>query len=495
MYIVEGIVLYRNLPNPLLSFRSTQQFENGSIITVSLRSADVFFLVLSSSHIRERKLSIKSSDFELKPIPLQTPHGIISPAALDVFMSESKKYNIPLHQIISKKIIERHMSEISLWVETPFVSYDHEYKNITLLHGDILEEYEQSQIIICPSVLYLLTLHHKLLSLYDDEIEIINMYGGSNAHDKKTYEEFLHNQNTQRLIILTTSSFIPSIPTHLCIVRVIEPENIFHHDNDLKFSHIDLLLQTSSQPVVVYGLTADICISSNDTYIISSKEDKKTEYVSTAHAVIPKKVLGLLSKDIKAHKTIGIFSLQTSYSSAIFCTTCKKVARCSSCDAKVHKHKNGSKITYMCHAEKKVFIPWDACQYCSALSLIELGLGTGQLEEYLLAYFEQVKIFRLDAFKETEDKLSPKKVSTLIEDVSLSGGIILGSLKAFLSSAQTYDALYIFDYDRLVFSSGTLPMAKMLSLMFLKTSELYLISEDPTLAPTPEDLLQEALVI
>lgn len=501
MYIIEGIVLYRNLPNPLLSFRSSHAFAEGSVISVPLKQTDVYFVVLSCQSIIERKLTIKHVSFELKPLKQQKPFGVLEPALLKQLITFSQERDVPLHHLISTKILERFIPELSVWLPEAHDEIQHTYEPITKLHDDICES-EQSIMIICPSVLYLRTLQEQLIhKLEADHTILTTFYGGSTAAEQRATETFFndtHEQST-RMIILTTSTFIPFISQDPRLTALlIEPENLYHQDAEKNFSHAEFLLQTASAPVHCYGLTSNLehYISSIPHNIIERKDKKSETYISALEAALPKKMLGELSKDIKKKKTIGIFSLQTGFSSAIFCTTCKHVARCPSCDAKLHKHVYNKKITYTCHQENTSFEPWDACQYCGALSLIELGVGTEQLEEYLCEYFpESINIVRLDSFKASSESLSPKKITALTTDLQNTGGILIGSLKAFLSTALHFDSLYILEYDQLAYSQATtFNRATVLSLIFPKADHLTLISDDSSLAPTPVDVFKEALL-
>ncbi|HEY1041299.1 MAG TPA: hypothetical protein VGE63_01065 [Candidatus Paceibacterota bacterium] len=501
MYIIEALVLYRNLPNPLLSFRSTQKYEEGSVLVAPLKQNDVFVLVVSCQSIVERKLTIKHVSFELKPLKPQEPLGIITPYLLQTIVKFAEQAQTPLHTLISTKIFERFMTQLPKWLPSTNTPAIHEFHPINTLIQDILES-EYSLIIICPSVLYLRTLQEQLTdALESDHTLLTTFYGGSTAGEQRITEQFLSDTQAdgERTVILTTSSFIPFIYSDTRLTTIlIEPENIYHQDSEHNFSHAQFLLGTADISVHCYGLTKDLnkYISTIPYTIIERKDKQSTTYISALEAMLPKKMLGLLSKDLKQKKTIGIFSLQTGYSSAIFCTTCKKVARCPSCDAKLHKHVQNKKVTYRCHNENKDFDPWDICQYCGALSLIELGVGTEQLEEYLREYFPtKIPLFRLDAFKVSSESLSPKKITAMVSDIHSQGGILIGSLKAFLSTALHFDSLYILDYDQLAYSQATtFNRSTVLALIMIKADHLTLISDDAALAPTPTDILQEALL-
>jgi hypothetical protein len=352
---------------------------------------------------------------------------------------------------------------------------------------------------VCPSLLYLHTLAQQLEEYTDEPERIVRWYSQSLKKDRDALSEIFTNTSTHNYIVLTTSSYLPVIPKHFYDIVIIEPNNLFHSDQNIKISHAQKLIQTSSVPLTLFTITEDTrtYIQTVPAVCIPSRiADEHKNYLSIQPAtLLPSHIHARIVKAHKEKKTIGIFSLQTGFSGRIFCTSCKKSAQCMSCSKPIKKHitKDGEPI-FWCSHEKKNIPLFDMCQFCGGLTLIEIGLGTEQIEQALAHDIPHAPLLRIDSFM-SEQSITPKKIAGLMSATRDEHGIIIGSLKAFMSAYVPLDELIIFGFDHLSFNligdtSGPLILAHIIT----RAASITLVCDDPKTSVSLEDIIAEVLI-
>ncbi|MEM8492588.1 MAG: primosomal protein N' [Pseudomonadota bacterium] len=116
-----------------------------------------------------------------------------------------------------------------------------------------------------------------------------------------------------------------------------------------------------------------------------------------------------------------LFLNRRGYAPALQCHDCGWVAECEHCDARLTVHLRRRRL--LCHyCGLQQLVP-ERCSACGSAALLARGLGTEQLEEYLLQNFD-VPIHRLDS-----DVVTGTSISSKLDEVAQTHGasIIVGT--------------------------------------------------------------------
>ncbi len=91
---------------------------------------------------------------------------------------------------------------------------------------------------------------------------------------------------------------------------------------------------------------------------------------------------------------VMVFINRRGYAPVLMCETCTSIEDCSQCDAHMTVHANSGRLRcHHCGAERAIPLQ---CGSCEASTLINVGMGTERIDEYLSEKFPDNKVLRID---------------------------------------------------------------------------------------------------
>lgn len=91
---------------------------------------------------------------------------------------------------------------------------------------------------------------------------------------------------------------------------------------------------------------------------------------------------------------VMVFINRRGYAPVLMCETCTSIEDCNQCDAHMTVHSHSGRLRcHHCGAERAVPV---ACGSCEANTLINVGMGTERIDEYLTEKFPDYKVLRID---------------------------------------------------------------------------------------------------
>lgn len=123
-----------------------------------------------------------------------------------------------------------------------------------------------------------------------------------------------------------------------------------------------------------------------------------------------KQMIEALREQLDSGKQAIIFRNRRGYSPLLQCSNCQWEACCNQCDIRLTVHKVQNRLKcHICGVQKSV--P-ERCPNCGQYTLRQLGFGTEQIEEELLALFPGRKVQRLDLDVARSRKMQQKIIES-----------------------------------------------------------------------------------
>ncbi|MFN3234849.1 MAG: primosomal protein N' [Gammaproteobacteria bacterium] len=236
------------------------------------------------------------------------------------------------------------------------------------------------------------------------DVPIVNLHSGLNDTERLR-GWVMAKQNHAKIVIGTRSAIFTPLDELGLIVIDEEHDASFKQQTGFRYHARDLALVRARDkivPVILGSATPSL------ESFYNAKQGRYqlltlTERAGNARA--PKMQLldaSDLSDDlcqtIKAHldkdQQVLVFNNRRGYAPVLFCQSCRWMAVCKRCDAKMVHHKGSQRI--VCHhCDSHQPLP-EICPECSSTSLASLGAGTERLEETLAKRFPDVEIIRID---------------------------------------------------------------------------------------------------
>lgn len=234
----------------------------------------------------------------------------------------------------------------------------------------------------------------------------------SNLTDKKRAQAWLMAKNGIAKIIIGTRSTIFTPMLHPGIIILDEEHDLsFKQQSGFRYSARDLAVirgHIENIPVVLGTATPSFesfyNIEHKRYQLLSLPNRAGSAHLPTVTVVDlrKKKLIGGMSEDllfsikkhIKNNGQVLLFLNRRGYAPTLLCHGCGWIIHCHRCDARLTLHSYPKRL-YCHHCGVRKKIP-ACCSQCKQCELIEIGLGTEQLELRLQEFFPNYSIVRID---------------------------------------------------------------------------------------------------
>ena len=239
----------------------------------------------------------------------------------------------------------------------------------------------------------------------------------SNLSNRERMDAFLDMHYGRAAILIgTRSALFTSIPDLGLIVIDEEHDSSFKQADGLRYHARTLALQRAQLcncPVILGSATPSLesiyqCMLGNfkrldlrhraqsarlpDITLIDLRQEQLSDSVIAGLGTVLENAIGLATA---MHNQAILFLNRRGFSHSMVCHECGHIIACASCDNQMTVHRAlGQLRCHICDATMP--IP-NRCPYCQTEdSLVEIGVGTEQVESYLQSRFMDVGIERID---------------------------------------------------------------------------------------------------
>ena len=480
MKIVTVIPLKRGVFRENLTYFTTKDIENGSVVNISVREKKILGLVVGVEDVTDIKSDIKNLQFNLKKIINIKEQSIFLDEFIEsvfltgkYFISKSNNSMTSLipailreeYDKISKfsnensKIVNEKRDNIraeKLLFQTQFEDRISYYK--TLIRGSFAQK--KSVYIVLPTLKDI----EEFSTILEKGIEnfVITIHGGfSSKKQIKKIEQIMTSSHP--ILIIGTAPYL-SIPRHDLETIALEHESsnaykmmtrphfdlrtfveLFASKIGAKLILGDFLLRYETIARKEIDNFGEIRLSFRTNFTgeieICGKEEKFKVLNDTS--------INEIKNSISKKENVFIFSLRKGLANMTVCRDCSESVMCSKCSAPLvlYLSRDGKKRMFSCNRCKKEMDPLTTCATCGSWNLMPLGIGTDTVYADVKKNFPGVKIFQMDK----ESAKTNSGAEKIIEEFEGSkGAILIGTEMTFfylknkipLSIIASFDSLW-----------------------------------------------------
>ncbi len=482
MKIVTVIPLKKGAFKENLTYFTSKDIPDGSIVTVPMRNSQILGLAVSSEEATDTKSDIKNLKFNLKKITEVKENSIFLKEYIESTLEISKYFSskkndaivslIPAilreeYDKISKyknetenvKEVENNSVKLKkekLLFQFPFADRINFYK--TLIRGSFAEK--KSVFIVLPTEIDIESFSNALCKGIENFTFI--MHGGlSSKKVLKNFEEII--TSTHPVLIFGTAPFL-SIPRRDFGTIIVE------HESSNAYRMISRPYFDLRSFAELYASKIGAKLILGDSLLrFETIARKEIDNFSEVHPLsfrinfegeikIPKKEdkFKILSDDsieeiknkISKKENVFIFSLRKGLASETLCQDCNNPVMCEKCSVPVvlYLSRDSKKRMFACNRCNTEKDPETRCLHCNSWNLMPLGIGTDTVYEEAKKLFPKTKIFQLDKESAKTAKGAEKIMKEFEEN---SGSILVGTEMALLYMKEPVALSVIASFDSL----------------------------------------------
>ncbi len=462
MYITSIIPIGRVISKETLTYLSKEKLEEGSVVSVPLRSKQAFGIVVSSEKAEQMKAEIKDMDFKIKKLESQIEAGINKH-----LVAASKKFaeytctttGSVLGCLINEEIIDclKNFPKINSKIEKKFEEYAIQSPiedRINILKSIIRESFakKQSVTILVPTQF----LAEKYLELLSKGIEQYSVVLHSGLSKKKLFDAAKRLSDPHPMSVVSTGEFLSLTREDTGVIVAEEEHSRFYKmqrrpfldwrefgrflakETNTKIIYSDALLRVEtierikSGEIQEYGRIVQKIAHQIKILQVDMKEKEEEAKKFSALSDELKEMV----KFATVHKKkLFIFAFRHGLSSETVCRDCGTTVLCERCFAPIATHKGKSENIFLCHHCGSKRSAKETCKNCGGWRLESFGIGTERIVEEL----KEIGVEVIEGYK-SELKKSDNKKS--VEEFIKKGGVVVGS-ESFLDKLPEKSADYI----------------------------------------------------
>lgn len=270
------------------------------------------------------------------------------------------------------------------------------------------------------------------------EVPIALLHSGLN--DRERLQGWrLAKEGHARILIGTRSAVFTPLPDLGLIIIDEEHDGSFKQQDGLRYSARDFALVRASKakvPVVLGSATPSLETLRNalDGKYIHLKLSQRAGNAKPPRLILQdilnqpliagfaESVIAAMHEHIQNNKQVLVFINRRGFAPLIACQDCGWQAECQHCDARLTVHQYPPRL-HCHHCDWQQPIP-NTCPQCHGHQLVDQGLGTEKIQEYLTTIFADIPIHRID-----RDTVSGKKAfDQMYDKINIGGaGILVGT--------------------------------------------------------------------
>src|SRR3989344_4430422 len=498
MKIVTVVPLDKGSFRTELTYFTTKDVKNGSIVSIFIRNKKILGLVISCQDVVNTKSGIKNMPFQLKKIVEIKEHSIfrneflesalelssyfVSPKNIGVASfipaifrekyDEIVKFSKKNKNISSEKNIKKELTNTSGNIKTEKLLLQAQLEDRISFYKTLIRGYfalKKSVFIVLPTE-YDIEIFQQALSKGIENFTF-SMHG--RLRPKKIIEKYEQIVNSAHgVLILGTAQYL-SIPRTDLGAIIVEHENsdvykifpeVYASKINAKFILADSLLryETIARKEIdglseVYPLSFRTNFDEAMINIINPSPNKEEENLealppnggkASKFKIFSEKSIEEIQHSLKNKKNIFIFSLRKGLATHTICKDCNETINCEKCLAPVvlYLSRDNKKRMFVCNKCNTEKEPEIKCVNCGGWNLMPLGIGTDTVLAEKKKKFPKIKIFKLDRESVKTDKEAEKITKEFEKN---SGSILVGTEMPFFYLKAKVDLSIVASFDSL----------------------------------------------
>lgn len=487
MFIVDVAPLRKGATRDSLSYFASTNILAGSLVTIPLRNAQAFGVVLKSTPVADAKAAIKSSTFALKKINTAT-HGVLcTPAFMhacsklaDFFATDTGSV---MSSLCPKAILEagsegalpnfatateqpeEHIQEPKPHTATDTSDFIHMPHDIEA-RADVLalqapdddrlahyrslvrESFARGQsVFFCVPTFHDVARLEKHLSRGVEQF--VFAFSGSLGKKRMAKRWVAAVTSKEPVVIIATGAFL-SLPRHDYGNFVIENDlsgafrQITRPSLDIRRAVETVAKEYGARTIIAGSLLriatiervrehdiaeyAPLQYRSLTTATCKLLQMKKIIGSSGADFIIHPDLLATIERATLANERVFLFNSRRGLAPLVVCGDCGSVVPCDACEAPVALHGGTDPREpgnrFMCHRCGKRRDAGERCRACDSWNLKMLGIGTETISEYLKKHIPHATIHTLSSDTAPTRTAAEKIISSWY---SSGGSILIGT--------------------------------------------------------------------
>ena len=482
MWIVEVVPLKRGLPKETLTYFSSEQIPDGTVVSVPIRAKAVDAVSVSCRDAKDEKAAIKSGSFALKkilkvkagsPVPgyifetaklaaqyYRAPRGNI----LNLLIPDYSYYGLFAHDQTAKK--ETDAVPERLLFQSPLDD------RIAFYRTYIRESFAKKESItfVCPTIADCSLFAESLSRGIADFVIVLN----SEISKKKLVDAVKRlSTDAHAFIVVTTPTFAtlmrpdtgtiivehesssayatPTNPSYDFRVlmellaraagkklifgnSLLRVETLARHEQK-EFGTVAPITFRALAPieitVIPHGVPAQIAPRARNDQIPALSEEMRA----------------LIARAPEARSHIFAFTLRTGLATITRCRDCGTVCLCEHCEAPLvlYSAANGKRV-FICNKCKRHKPSEQKCERCNSWNLAAIGTGTEFVEEEIRRLYPDMPVFRIDR-EAAPTRTEARKIAAQFSAAPC--GILVGTEMALFYLSEDITDSIVVSFDTL----------------------------------------------
>jgi len=482
MNLLTVIPITKNSFKENLSYFTSKNIKEGSLVTIPIRKREVPALVVSVENIKSAKTKLKSNEYSLRAIKNVEKENFLDSEFIQTCKEISNYYVTSLGAVIKNLVpqivlesrdIKTQARAINVRTNKPITLCQFpKLERVQYYKSIIREEFAKKQsVIFCLPTIIQAEEFSSLLKKGIEKHTIVIHSKLTKKKQKELWQEAVSREHP--VLIITTKSFL-SIPRDDIGTLILENENspfykfinqpfidarkiaeIWTAKKGIRLILGDDIVRTETYhrfkntPVArMIPSTRHILVDMNENLKdIDEKtlRDNKKKKRDDSSYFFSEELKDLLTQD---KKTI-LFINKRGYSPTTVCNNCYRTIICEKCESPLVIHKEGprsKKGKFICHkCLKKTEIPL-RCPYCKSWEIEDWGMGIQKAEREITQIFPTLKIFRMDS----DTVKTPKQGRDLVEEfMNHARGVLIGTELMFSYLHKPVEQVAVLSIDSL----------------------------------------------
>ncbi|MBI5421197.1 MAG: hypothetical protein HZA35_02685 [Parcubacteria group bacterium] len=428
MYIIKALVL-ESIPNPVLTYYAKQPLMRGNLITVPLRGRDCVAFVVSSTHIKEIKLSVKNAGYvpqSIRGVISDAP--IISPRQKLFFERVALRYNMALPSVLKYAL----PSPAKTFLHFPELSIPKRFDSVA-----------SQRLILVPTEAFL---NHIATELSDQGFVVYKKSLPVKVQ-RALWTKILRGDPIT-VVGLSSALFLPW--HNLASIKIAEADHSLYKNLSFPFFDTHVLAEELArvhgsevqQGIMTRHNAQDIAYT-----LLGGKKDPARKMQLD---VFSRLIKNLPLSELQQCNKIIILVNRRGYVPFVLCASCGYMYRCPRCSAGFVSHVDDTNQTkrLTCHHCKYVEKnPQDICPECHGFLTGFSGVGSEKVVERFKKVFPLHTFFPFDS---DNAKTSKREEEILNQFNESHQGVLVATELIFKHSLPLVDASLIIDTDRML---------------------------------------------
>lgn len=482
MYIIECLPLMKSFNRESLSYFSSIKIEVGSLVKVEIRKQKVFALVLGCLEANNKKMDIKSADFQFKKIISINSKPFLSKSFLEGIKETADFFATSSGAVLScifPSIIFK-KNDLLVYQKETRVKNAHKFDFDAIQSEDgerfsyyktvIRENFAQKKsVYVCLPQNQNIKFLEPILSKGIEQHSYVFHNGLTEKEMIALWKSVLLSKHP--VLIIATINFF-GIPRGDIGTIIVENEN----DNGWKsvsrpFLDYKILIEIVARNKNLRLIIGDLALStetifkykqfrfgnenlkwrlsSNVSNVLIELNNKKNKEENKKWQIVSQECLNEIKDTLEKKGNVFVYSSRKGLASFTLCQDCGNLVNCNNCGATMILHGRNNNI-FVCHQCGETRSAEEVCKVCGSWRLTAFGMGiekiTAEIKKHFPYLENENKIFELDS---DLANTGTKAVRIVDNFLSQDGSILVGTHMALNYLSRKIDTTVILSLDSL----------------------------------------------